>query len=60
MAKVATQTNALTLLVTHDSADARAFAPLTVLVADGIAHAPTATAPLLDNPPPALAAYLGP
>ena len=60
LAEVATQTNALTLLVTHDPADARAFAPLTVLVADGIAHAPTATAPLLDNPPPALAAYLGP
>ena len=58
--QVATQTSALTLLVTHDPADARAFAPLTVLVADGIAHAPTPTAPLLDNPPPALAAYLGP
>ena len=58
--QVATQTSALTLLVTHDPADARAFAPLTVLVADGIAHPPAATAPLLDNPPPALAAYLGP
>ena len=58
--QVATQTSALTLLVTHDPADARAFAPLTVLVADGIAHAPTPTAPLLDNPPPARAAYLGP
>ncbi len=56
---IATQTHALTLLVTHDPADARAFAPLTVLVTDGIAHPPTATIPLLNNPPPALAAYLG-
>ncbi|MGQ0567557.1 MAG: thiamine ABC transporter ATP-binding protein [Gemmobacter sp.] len=60
LAEVAAQTNALTLLVTHDPADARRFAPLTVLVANGIAHAPAATGPLLDTPPPALAAYLGP
>ena len=60
LADIATRTNALTLLVTHDPADARAFAPLTVLVADGIAHPPAPTAPLLDNPPAALAAYLGP
>lgn len=59
LAEVASQTNALTLLVTHDPADARAFAPLTVLVADGIAHPPAPTAALLDNPPPALSAYLG-
>jgi thiamine transport system ATP-binding protein len=50
----------LTLLVTHDPADARRFADLTTLVADGIAHPPAPTAQLLDNPPPALAAYLGP
>ncbi|MFN3824526.1 MAG: ATP-binding cassette domain-containing protein [Pseudorhodobacter sp.] len=48
------------LMVTHDPADARAFAPLTCLVADGIAHPPHPTSDLLDNPPPALAAYLGP
>jgi len=59
LSDIATRTNALTLLVTHDPADARAFAPLTVLVADGIAHPPVPTAPLLDHPPPALAAYLG-
>ena len=59
LAEVATETNALTLLVTHDPADARAFAPLTVLVADGLAHPPAPTGALLDNPPPALAAYLG-
>jgi thiamine transport system ATP-binding protein len=49
----------LTLLVTHDPGDARRFAELTVLVADGVAHPPAPTAALLDNPPPALAAYLG-
>ena len=33
--------------------------PYSVLVADGLAHAPVATADLLADPPPALAAYLG-
>lgn len=59
VAEVAAETGALVLMVTHDPADARHFAPLTVLVADGIAHPPTDTATLLDKPPPALAAYLG-
>lgn len=54
-----TAQDTLTLLVTHDPAEARRFAPLTVLVAEGIAHPPTPTARLLDAPPPALAAYLG-
>jgi len=56
---IATRTGATVLMVTHDPADARRLCPLTVLVADGIAHPPTATAPLLDHPPPALASYLG-
>lgn len=51
--------DALILLVTHDPAEARRFAPLTVLVEGGVAHPPAATAALLDHPPPALAAYLG-
>lgn len=59
VAEVATDTGALVLMVTHDPADARHFAPLTVLVAEGIAHPPAPTSTLLDNPPPALAAYLG-
>ena len=46
-------------MVTHDPADARRIAPLTLLVAEGVAHAPVPTGPLLDDPPPALAAYLG-
>jgi len=54
------QENTLTvLMVTHDPKDASAFAPLTCLVAGGVAHAPQPTADLLANPPPELAAYLG-
>lgn len=49
----------LTLLVTHDPQDAIRFAQQTVLVADGIAAAPTDTAQLFANPPAALRAYLG-
>ncbi|MDN5786861.1 ATP-binding cassette domain-containing protein [Pseudorhodobacter sp.] len=56
---LADETGATVLMVTHDPAEARTFAPLTCLVEGGIAHAPQATAALLDNPPPALADYLG-
>lgn len=59
LAKVADRLQALVLIVTHDPNDARRFAPETVLVSDGVAHAPQPTGPLLDNPPPALAQYLG-
>ena len=47
------------LMVTHDPDDARAFAGRTAFVAEGRVHPPVATGPLLDDPPPALAAYLG-
>lgn len=47
------------LMITHDPQDAMRFAPLTCLVAGGVAHPPQPTAELLENPPPALAAYLG-
>ncbi|MBL9056157.1 MAG: ATP-binding cassette domain-containing protein [Rhodobacteraceae bacterium] len=50
---------ATVLMVTHDPADARRFADQTILVADGIAHAPRPTAQLFADPPPALRAYLG-
>lgn len=50
---------ATVLMVTHDPADARRFADLTVLVADGAAAAPVATAALFTAPPPPLRAYLG-
>ncbi len=57
--QIATQNGATLLMVTHDPADARHLCDSVIVVADGIAAPPAATAPLLDNPPPALAAYLG-
>ncbi|MFN4154482.1 MAG: ATP-binding cassette domain-containing protein [Paracoccaceae bacterium] len=57
--EVAAETGALVMMVTHDPADARAFAGLTVLVADGVAHTPAPTGALFADPPPALRAYLG-
>ncbi len=59
VAETAAETGATVLMVTHDPADARRFAGLTVLVEAGIAHAPQPTADLFANPPPALQAYLG-
>lgn len=47
------------VMVTHDPADARRIAEYGVLVADNHVAAPVATEVLLDNPPEALAAYLG-
>lgn len=47
------------LMVTHDPAEARAVAPTCLMVADGMVSGPFATGPLLDQPPPTLAAYLG-
>ena len=57
--ETADETGATVLMVTHDPADARRFADLTVLVADGVAAAPVPTAALFANPPPALRDYLG-
>ncbi|TQS73859.1 ATP-binding cassette domain-containing protein [Rhodobacteraceae bacterium] len=48
------------LMVTHEPADARALCPQTCVIANGRVAAPAPTAALLDNPPPALKAYLGP
>lgn len=59
VAEVAGETGATVLMVTHDPSDARRIAPLTLLVADGVAHPPQPTEALLDDPPPALATYLG-
>lgn len=47
------------IMVTHDPADARRVAGLSALVADGRVAAPVATEALLNDPPAALAAYLG-
>ncbi|RJE79431.1 ATP-binding cassette domain-containing protein [Paracoccus sp. JM45] len=59
LADIADDTNATVLMVTHDPQDARVFSPQTILVEDGRAHPPQETAPLLDNPPAGLRAYLG-
>lgn len=59
LGRIADDSGATVLMVTHDPDDARAFAPETVVVMDGAAQPPVPTGPLLDAPPPALAAYLG-
>lgn len=59
VAKVAEETGATVLMVTHDPADAHRFARATVLVADGVAAAPVPTDALFADPPPALRDYLG-
>jgi thiamine transport system ATP-binding protein len=59
VAALADETGVTVLMVTHDPKDALAFAPLTCLVAGGVAHPPQPTEALLHNPPPELAAYLG-
>ncbi|WP_424987944.1 ATP-binding cassette domain-containing protein [Microbulbifer sp. S227A] len=53
------ETGATLLMVSHDPQDARRIADQVILVAEGMAHPPQETARLLDNPPPALRAYLG-
>lgn len=59
LTRIAGETGATVLMVTHDPQDARGFAPETILIEDGTAHPPVPTAPLLDDPPPGLRAYLG-
>lgn len=59
VAALATETGAMLLMISHDPDDARRIADQAVLVAEGRAHPPRPTADLLDNPPPALKAYLG-
>lgn len=59
VARIADDTGATVLMVSHDPGDALRFAGLTVLVAEGVARAPAPTEALFADPPPALAAYLG-
>jgi len=54
-----TARNTLVLMITHDPEDARRFAPQTLVVTEGSVAPPCTTAPLLANPPPQLASYLG-
>lgn len=59
VARISDDSGATVLMVTHDPADARRLCPLTIVVAEGRAYPAAATGPLLDDPPPALATYLG-
>lgn len=59
VAEIAGPMGATVLMVSHNPTDALRIAPETILVVEGHAHPPQATAELLKNPPPALAAYLG-
>lgn len=59
VARIATETGATLLMITHDPEDARHLCDLTLVVAEGVAHPPAPTQALLDTPPPALKAYLG-
>jgi len=60
VAGLAGDTGATVLMVTHDPADALRIAGQTIFVDEGSVHAPRMTRALLDAPPGALAAYLGP
>jgi thiamine transport system ATP-binding protein len=60
VAETAAEAGTTVLLVTHDPQDARRFADLTSVVAEGIVTAPLPTLELLAHPTPALADYLGP
>ena len=57
--QIAAEQGATLLMITHDPNDARRLCPATILVAEGRASPPAPTLELLDNPPPALADYLG-
>ncbi len=59
VAGLAEETGATVLIVTHEPEDARRIAGQVVLVAEGRAHSPMATAEIFENPPPAFRAYLG-
>ena len=59
VAEVAAESGAMVLMVTHEPGDARGFAEQVVLVAEGVAARPVATADLFAAPPEALRRYLG-
>ena len=59
LSRIAADSGATVLMVTHDPEDARRFAELGVAVSEGVAHAPQPIAALFANPPAALAEWLG-
>ena len=56
---LACETGATVLMVSHEPGDAKAIADRVILVSDGVAAPPAATAEIFANPPAAMAAYLG-
>jgi thiamine transport system ATP-binding protein len=59
VAEIVDSTKTTLLMVTHQPEDAKYITDQTVLIADGVAHAPVQTATLFADPPPALRDYLG-
>ena len=59
VAKLAAETGATVLMVSHDPGDAERFAEAAILVTGGRAEAPVPVIELLANPPKALRDYLG-
>ncbi|MGR3491888.1 MAG: thiamine ABC transporter ATP-binding protein [Shimia sp.] len=57
--EVTARTKATLLMVTHDPDDALRLCPTTLVVDEGRVDGPHDTAPLMDDPPEALRAYLG-
>ncbi|WP_375229284.1 thiamine ABC transporter ATP-binding protein [Roseobacter sp. S98] len=56
---LATETGATMMMVTHAPEDVARIADDVVFVEGGVAHPPEPAAALMNNPPPALRAYLG-
>ena len=59
VAELRAETGATLLMVTHEPDDARRIADQIVLLAEGRAAPPAPMQAILDDPPPALRAYLG-
>jgi len=59
VADLARESGATVLMVSHDPQDAAQVADEVIVVAEGIAHTPVATAEIFKDPPEALRAYLG-
>ena len=59
VARIADETGATLLMITHDPEDALRLCDQTIVVAEGQASPPAPTGALLADPPPALKAYLG-
>ncbi|MEJ6709243.1 MAG: thiamine ABC transporter ATP-binding protein [Amylibacter sp.] len=59
VAEIVDAAKATLIMVTHQPEDALWITDQTVLVANGMAHAPKDTVELLNNPPEVLQAYLG-